>query len=94
MVACLHGELQWCVSDHSRTKGEVVITSYASGSWGCGAWTQTSWFQYKWPDNCDLHISFKELLALVLEASVWGKSWGSLQVQWRCDNQAALRVTT
>ena len=37
-------------------RDEVVVTSDASGSWGCGAWTQDSWLQYKWPDNCDLYL--------------------------------------
>ena len=73
-------------------RDEVVVTSDASGSWGCGAWTQDSWLQYKWPDNCDFHISFKELFALVLAAAVWGRGWNGSMVQWRCDNQAAVRV--
>ena len=70
----------------------MVVTSDASGSWGCGAWSQDSRLQYKWPDNCNLHISFKELCALVLAAAVWGRGWNGLKVQWRCDNQAAVRV--
>lgn len=38
------------------------------------------------------YISFKELFALVLAAAVWGRGLNSLMVQWRCNNQAAVRV--
>ena len=76
-------------------KNEVVVTSDASGSWGCSAWSQTSWFQYKWPEHCNHHISFKELLAqiiIIIAAATWGGGWSGMLVRWKCDNQAAVNV--
>ena len=75
---------------------EVVVTSDASGNWGCSAWSGTSWFQYQWPCVCEHHISFKELFALLLAAAAWGAKWSGKwsgkTIRWRCDNQAAVRV--
>ena len=28
---------------------QVIVTSDASGSWGCGAYCSSSWFQFQWP---------------------------------------------
>ena len=72
---------------------EVVVTSDASGNWGCGAWSGTSWFQYQWPSMCEHHCHYKELFALPLAAAAWGAEWSGKTIQWRCDNQAAVRVT-
>ena len=42
---------------------DFLITSDASGSWGCGAYTLISWFQYQRPPIlADAHITIKELL--------------------------------
>ncbi len=45
----------------SVVKGEpqVVLTTDASGAWGCGAYTSTGlWFQLKFPDSwSDSHYS-------------------------------------
>ena len=42
---------------------------------------------------CEHHISFKELFALLLAAEAWGAEWSGKTIQWRHDNQAAVRVT-
>ena len=74
------------------TTVNVVVTSDASGLWGCGAWCQLQWFQYQWLEACAQHISFKELFALLVAMATWGRHWTHKQVLWRCDNQAAVRV--
>ena len=57
------------------TAVNVVVTSDASGLWGCGAWCQLQWFQYQWPEACAQHISFKELFALLVAVATWGRHW-------------------
>ena len=74
---------------------QFVVTSDASGHWGCGTWCQTSWFQFMWPETArPHHIAFKELLAVLLAAGVWGDRWYGTRVQWLCDNHAAVRVVS
>ena len=71
----------------------LVVTSDASGSWGCGAWHGTSWFQYAWSqEEYDLDISVKELTPVVLSAAIWGKNWSGRSVSCFCDNQAVVTV--
>ena len=55
----------------------MVLTSDASGSWGCGAFTSTGqWFQLALPDSWqEVHITMKELLPIVLAAATWGPLW-------------------
>ena len=68
-----------------------LVTSDASGSWGCGAWSGASWFQLEWPETAkEFHISFKELLAGLVCVAVWGPRWKGARVHWRCDNQPAV----
>ena len=74
----------------SQPKFEV--TSDASGQWGCGAWSQSNWFQFQWPEQSKQHhIAFKELVAVLLACSVWGRKWHGARVLCRCDNQAAVQ---
>ena len=65
----------------------VIITSDASGSWGCGAYLSTwAWFQLEWPKSwASTHITVKELLPLVLAIAMWGR-------QWHCDNAAVVAM--
>ena len=79
----------------SRAPPSVVVTSDASGEWGCGAWMRLEWFQFQWPANSvHHHIAFKELSVALLAAAVWGPSWRGQRVRWRCDNQAAVFAVT
>jgi len=50
----------------------TVLTSDASGSWGCGAFTSDGqWFQLQLPACCDgIHITVKELLPIVLSVAI------------------------
>ena len=46
----------------------AVVTSDASGHWGCGAFTSSGdWFQFQWPRSWEpVHITVKELLPVVI----------------------------
>lgn len=73
----------------------VVLTSDASGSWGCGAFWNTRWFQFAWADSGyspDVNIATKELVPIVMAAAIWGKYWVGLVVSCRCDNEAVVAV--
>ena len=71
----------------------VILTSDASGSWGCGAYTSTGeWFQLMLSDDWSgIHITVKELLPIVLVA-IWGSRWKGLTVLCRCDNAAVVSI--
>ena len=73
--------------------GAVVVTSDASGGWGCGAWSESEWFQWQWTEEArEFHISFKELFAENLACATWAESWRGRKVRWQCDNQAAVQA--
>ena len=73
---------------------KVMMTSDASGSWGCGAFTSAGeWFQLEFPESWnDIHITVKELLPIVIGAAVWGCQWKGLTVTCQCDNAAVVAV--
>ena len=72
-------------------KPAVSATSDASGSWGCGGWSGSSWFQLEWPpEACNWSILFKELLAGLVAAMIWGSRWKGNRVRWFCNNQPAV----
>ena len=76
-----------------RNNPDFVITSDASGSWGCGAYTLTSWFQYQWPPTiADEHITVKELLPIVIAVAIWGVNWANKSILCRCDNEAVVYI--
>lgn len=55
----------------------AVVTSDASGGWGCEAYWHSLWFQLAWPDakSTELSIMAKELVPIVIAAAVWGHEW-------------------
>ena len=72
---------------------ELIVTSDASGHWGCGAWYEHEWFQYQWLSGCEHHhIAFKELFAALLACATWGAMWSGKCILWRCDNRAAVHA--
>ena len=77
-----------------RSIPTAVMTSDASGSWGCGAFTdQGEWFQLVWPESWEeVHITVKELLPIVVGAALWGDRWVGRTVKCRCDNAAVVAV--
>ena len=71
----------------------IVVTSDASGRWGCGAFFDQKWFQLQWASSMqDSNITIKELVPIVLAAAVWGKEWYGLTMQARCDNSAVVAI--
>ena len=72
----------------------AVVTSDASGSWGCGAYCNHQWFQLAWPDESTAKqaITLKELAPIVLAAAVWGSQWRSSTVLCRTDNAAVVDI--
>ena len=58
----------------TEQKPDIIITSDASGRWGCGAFWNQRWFQLEWSDCLgSAHITIKELIPIVLGAAVWGR---------------------
>ena len=78
-----------------RARPEVVLTSDASGSWGCSAWLESRWFQLQWQglgETANYEIMVKELLPIVVAVACWGKEWqGKAVVAW-CDNMAVVAI--
>ena len=59
-----------CFCRGKRLLAHLLVTSDASGSWGCGAIHNTSWFQLAWPlDLASKPIHCKELVPIVGAAS-------------------------
>ena len=70
-----------------------VVTSDASGKWGCGAFWSSQWFQLKWPDSLPQHhITIKELIPVVIAAAVWGHAWQKAHLQVRSDNSVVVAI--
>ena len=77
----------------TEQKPDIIITSDASGKWGCGAFWNQRWFQLEWSDCLgSAHITIKELIPIVLGAAVWGKEWRDLSVTALCDNAAVVEI--
>ena len=76
-------------------KPTVVLTSDASGSWGCGAFWNTKWLQLAWSDTACLpktNIATRELIPIVITAAMWGRFWEGQVNSCRCDNEAVVAV--
>ena len=70
-----------------------LITSDASGTWGCGAFHHNSWFQFQWDHStAPLHITIKELLPIILASAIWGSQWAGKTIRALCDNMAAVHI--
>ena len=78
-----------------RANPDFILTSDASGSWGCGAFSFFSWFQYQWPQQFDTkYITVKELFPSVIAVAIWGHKWENRSVLYRhrCDNEAVVHI--
>ena len=72
---------------------DIVLTSDASGSWGCGAYYNSHWLQYQWSHlTVDYDITAKELLSIVFAAAIWGREWENKSILCRCDNEAVVHI--
>ena len=77
-----------------RQSPQHVVTSDASGHWGCGAYCMAEWFQLSWQGTplANASIAVKELVPLVVAAALWGRQWSGSTVMCKCDNQAVVAV--
>ena len=71
-----------------------MLTSDASGGWGCGAFTSKGeWFQLQWPESwASVHITVKELAPIVVACAIWGPGWRGKTVRCLCDNAAVVAI--
>lgn len=106
LTAAFRSDLQWWLTFLIKWNGvsmmqaivqkrpEAVITSDASGNWGCGAFSsQGCWFQLQWPQQwANVHITIKELLPIVVACAVWGSNWRGQTIQCICDNAAVVAI--
>ena len=82
------------MSSLGSTTAVIMVTSDASGTWGCGAFTSAGqWFQFRWPASwATVHITVKELLPIIMAGIVWGRAWSGKRVQCLSDNAAAVDI--
>ena len=75
------------------TTPAALVTSDASGGWGCGAYSGTSWFMLKWAGSIiDSQITVKEMVPVVIAATIWGPVWQGKTVRFLCDNMAVVHI--
>jgi len=72
----------------------IEVTSDALGSFGCGAFSLNhGWFQLEWPESWrTANIAAKELVPIVLAASLWGPCWHHKCIRFRSDNMAVVDI--
>ena len=78
------------MSSLCRLLHSVMITSDASGGWGCGTFNSANqWFQAQWP-KCwsSVHITVKELVPIVVACALWKGA----TVLCRCDSAAVVSI--
>ena len=63
---------------------KVLLTSDASGNWGCGAYLGTKWFMSELIAN--YHITTKEFIPIVIAGPYGGSLWHGNTVLAQCDN--------
>ena len=82
------------MTNHPRRAPEAVITSDASGNWGCGAFSSDSnWFQLQWPNTwSSIHITVQELVPIVIACALWGKKWQEKSIRCVCDNAVVVAI--
>ena len=78
---------------HVHRQPESMITSDASGSWGCGAIWNQRWFQCRWSDNwANTNIACKEFVPIILGLELWGQALATKHVRIQCDNLAVVAI--
>ena len=74
---------------NSREVPDIVLTSDASGSWGCGAYSGGKWFMLPWSTKFQsCHITVKELAPIVVATIIWQEDWRGKIILARSDNSA------
>lgn len=104
-VQC-RSDLMWWQTFASRWNGrelwkpvlpQVTCFTDASGKWGCGAVLVSDefprWCQLEWPASwSSQHIASKEMVPILIAASIWGCCWSHKRLVVYSDNMAV--VTT
>lgn len=79
--------------EHKKQSPDVVVTSDASGNWGCGAYCESQWFQLQWGDSTKtMHITIKEFIRVVIAAAIWESNWAGKAVLIRTADAAVVAV--
>lgn len=85
--------------DNAHTEApDICLFTDASGTIGYGGYFQGEWFQGTWPKDLESHVegeasmAFKELVPVVIAATIWGKSWSRKRILFWCDNQATVAI--
>ena len=65
-----------------------------ASNWGCGAFTtEGQWFQLQRPASWkNVHITFKELVPVVMAVALWGGWWRGGTILCRSDNAAVVSI--
>ena len=83
--------LEWYGISHLPNFTAHIVTTDASGSWGCRALFENYWFSIQWEQNhSTLHITAKEMAPIIVAAITWGHNWKDVQVGAYCDNIAVV----
>ena len=70
-----------------------LVTSDASGSWGCGAFCDNLWIRLQWPASMtQFHISIKEMIPVVISAALWASQWSGQSVHFQSDNTSVVAL--
>ena len=82
------------ISPTVSTPNVFLTTSDASGACGCGALTEKDWFQLAWTTQYgqNEHVTFMELVPIVLSVTVWGKWWHGCHLHCNCNNEAVVHL--
>ena len=81
------------LSSLNKQSPAAIITSDASGSWGCGAVCGKEWFHLSWDGMLShSHITVKELTPVVIAVAVWGQRWKGESLLVRSHNMATVSI--
>ena len=79
--------------NYCRDNPQIHVFSDASGAWGCGAYSGKEWYHFQWPATLpECHIAMKEMVPVVVAATLWGASWQGLSVRFHSDNSAVVAL--
>ena len=97
-------DIQWWVTFFEKWNGVAIVTAVykrqvdcllttdASGRWGCGGYLVRKWFPLPWGEHWqDMPIAVKELLPIVIACSIWNKEMAGY-IRCRCDNMAVVSM--
>ena len=78
----------------AETRGDTSVCIDACDE-GAGGYYSGDWYHLNWdfwPGTRDLHINYKEVLALAPAVDLWGPGWRGKTVTVHSDNQAAVGI--